>query len=101
MNGNEFIPNFFLAMCLLFFISACDTSRQYEEYQIKTEADLTLSSDNHPHGYQKTECFLCHHPENIHQVNRLGLLSFDYAQTLVRDSGLRSCQGCHGKNGAL
>lgn len=79
---------------------ACDSTRQYEDYQMKTESDQILTSYNHPHGYQKLQCFVCHHLENIHQENRIGSSSFDLANTLVRQSGLASCSGCHGKNGA-
>lgn len=85
---------------LLNTLIACDSTRQYEDYNMKTEADQTLTSSNHPHGYQKFQCFVCHHPENIHQVNRYGSSNFDLANSLVQQSGLASCSGCHGKNGA-
>jgi hypothetical protein len=80
---------------------SCDSHRQYEDYKLKTAGDLTLTLENHPHGYQRYECFLCHHPENIHRENRIGAPNYDLAEGLVLQSGLQSCRGCHGKNGAL
>ncbi len=82
------------------FLIGCDSTKQHENYKLNTEADLILTHQNHPHGFQNYQCFLCHHPDNIHKENRLNLSAFDYAQILVEQSGLQSCQGCHGKNGA-
>jgi len=87
----------------LFLISlllgtACGVQRQYEYYPM-TITDLNLTSNNHPHGFGKSECFTCHLPSNIHMVNRLGAPSFSLARPLVEQQGLASCSGCHGTNG--
>lgn len=86
---------------LLFLVICCGcaANRQSEQYTISNIADLNLTSDNHPHGYTKTECFSCHLPQNIHQVDRIHAPSFALAQSLVDQYGLASCSGCHGTNG--
>ena len=84
---------------LLLFVSGCGRETRFEDYGVKSEADLVLTPQNHPHGYGQNECFSCHVNENIHQVNKLNSPLFDYAKPLVDQSGLRSCSGCHGTNG--
>ncbi|HEX4925262.1 MAG TPA: hypothetical protein VFV50_14305 [Bdellovibrionales bacterium] len=81
-------------------ISGCAVERQYESPRAITASDLTLNERNHPHGYGRRECYLCHVPENLHQVDRLGAPSFPYAREAVRQQGLNSCAACHGNNGA-
>ena len=88
-----------IAVILLLTVSCGRTERQTEDYGIKSLDDLTLRSENHPHGYGKSECFFCHLPNAIHRVNRLNAPSFSIANDLVRQSGLLSCSGCHGSNG--
>lgn len=89
-----------LAIATLALIaSSCGQVRQYENYGVQSVADLTLTSSNHPHGYGRSQCFLCHVPANLHQVDRLGHPSFDLARDLVAQSGVGSCAGCHGSNG--
>lgn len=78
----------------------CQSERQYDNYNLRTAADINLTENNHPHGYQQKLCFNCHLPENIHRVDRLGLPSFNLAAGQVEQSGLASCAGCHGNNGA-
>ena len=73
--------------------------RQYEDYELQSPADLTLSPTNHPHGYARRECYTCHLPHNIHQRDTLGDPLFDSARDLVDQFGLKSCAGCHGGNG--
>ena len=82
----------------LVLLSACGVQRQYESYPM-TITDLTITTQNHPHGYGKSECFTCHLPSNIHNVDRIGAPSFAIAKTLVEQQGLNSCTGCHGTNG--
>lgn len=88
----------FLAILLL-VISACSVKRQTEDYNMQTVADLTLTPDNHPHGYTRSQCFMCHLPNNIHQVDRIGAPSFSLAKPLVDQYGLSICASCHGSNG--
>jgi hypothetical protein len=89
-----------LAVILSFpLLSTCGLVRQSENYYVATIADLTLSATNHPHGWGKSNCLVCHNPSNLHQVNRLGAASFSLAQSLVTASGNAACSGCHGTNG--
>lgn len=83
---------------ILFVCGSCSVERQYDNYSM-TQADLTLTANNHPHGYTRSQCFSCHLPQNIHQVDRVGAPSFAYARSLVESQGLNSCSGCHGYNG--
>ena len=85
-------------LIVLFLLVSC-ADRQYEDYHIENIADLTLSADNHPHGYGRSDCFVCHLPMNIHQVDRLHAPSFPFAKRAVERNGLKSCAGCHGSNG--
>jgi hypothetical protein len=87
---------FFFCLSSISLVGCAD--RQYENYNM-TAADITLSSNNHPHGYNRSDCFLCHLPMNIHQVDRLGAPSFPFAKGAVERNGLNSCRGCHGSNG--
>lgn len=88
-----------ILMLVTLFICQCAVDRQTENYRPNSIADLTLSQDNHLHGYGKSECFFCHLPQNMHQVNRLNAPNFDLAKGLIEQSGLASCAGCHGTNG--
>ncbi len=88
-----------LILSLIFFNCGKDEKKQNEDYSIPTYADIVLTQGNHPHGFTKSECFNCHNENNIHQEDRLGAPNFDIAKDLVKQSGLNSCSGCHGKNG--
>lgn len=88
-----------LTLLMISVLTACSVERQTEDYHFQTTADLNLTSANHVHGYTRTECFSCHLPQNIHQVDRLGAPNFNLAQPSVEAYGLSSCRGCHGKNG--
>lgn len=90
---------FIFAFVCLSVMGCADQSRQTEDYNIKSSSDLTLSEQNHPHGYRQSNCFVCHNPNNIHNVDRLGDSSFSLAKGLVAAHGITSCSGCHGKNG--
>jgi cytochrome c553 len=90
---------FSLTLILLLAAGCSEGARQYENYELRTTADITLQASNHPHGYGRVQCFSCHNQDNIHQVNRINAPSFDLAKPLVEQSGLESCAGCHGRNG--
>ena len=85
---------------LLFLFLGCGVQREYENYDFKSDSDLTLTAQNHPHGFRKTECFYCHVRANIHQVARYNS-SFDleYVRSLVEQNGISICRDCHGTNG--
>lgn len=79
--------------------AGCGGGPAYEDYKLTSQADLLLTQQNHPHGHRQSECFHCHVRTGIHQVDRLGSPLFGMARTLVDQSGLASCSGCHGRNG--
>ncbi len=60
-----------------------------------------LTREEHPEGWGRTECFLCHPVEEIHQVDRsgTGVLPLADIRRLVDRDGLESCHLCHGDNG--
>lgn len=93
------VPFFTLGIFLIIGMSACQVERQYENDNMLSTADLTLTASNHPHGYTRKECFMCHLPQNIHQVDRLGAPSFPSARPLVEQHGITICAACHGSNG--
>lgn len=86
-------------IALLLAVAGCAQETQYEDYKVASIADLYLTATNHPHGYGKQDCFLCHVPSRLHRVNRLNSPNFDLAPILVEQSGVTSCAGCHGPNG--
>jgi hypothetical protein len=88
----------YVAVLLLLNLLVGCADRQYENYQTTS---ITLSAENHPHGYNRTDCFVCHLPMNIHQVDRMGHASFPFAKGAVERNGLNSCRGCHGSNGVI
>lgn len=87
--------------CLFYvlILLGCAAERQTEKYDYENVNPLTLTINNHPHGFGKESCFNCHLPQNIHQVNRLNDPSFSLAPVYVREKGITSCSGCHGTNG--
>ncbi|MBI3018622.1 MAG: hypothetical protein HYY61_01845 [Deltaproteobacteria bacterium] len=91
--------NYFIFL-LLFLCVGCGVQREYENYDLRSDSELTLTVQNHPHGFQKRECFYCHVKANIHQVDRYGS-SFDlaYVRSLVEQNGINACKDCHGNNG--
>jgi hypothetical protein len=60
-----------------------------------------LTREDHPDGWQRRDCFLCHPVEDIHQVDRsgTGVLPLADIRKLVAHDGLQSCVLCHGDNG--
>ena len=89
-----------LILATLFFLNGCGSQHgQPEDYHMTSTDDLILKPSNHPHGYGRSDCFLCHIHSRIHQVDHLNSPNFDLAPALVKQSKLKSCSGCHGKNG--
>jgi hypothetical protein len=60
-----------------------------------------LTREEHPDGWTRTDCFVCHPVEEIHQVDRTGtgVLPLEDIRKLVARDGLASCHLCHGDNG--
>ncbi|MFH1017214.1 MAG: hypothetical protein V1798_03405 [Pseudomonadota bacterium] len=66
-----------------------------------TPSQFILTLEKHPDGWQRTECFDCHPPTNIHRVNRTPLSGIDLnaIAQIVQEDGEASCASCHGTNG--
>ncbi|HLE00250.1 MAG TPA: hypothetical protein VJB59_08325 [Bdellovibrionota bacterium] len=84
----------------LFWLAGCSIDRQYERYPNLTKLeDITLTEDNHPHGYGRSDCFSCHVSVNIHRVDYVQSGLLNTAQRLTETYGIDSCRGCHQSNG--
>lgn len=88
-----------LVLSQILLVSSCGQRKQSENYNFKTTNDLLLNENNHPHGYNESDCFYCHNVANIHQENNLGTNLLDLAKSLVDKHGSSSCKLCHGTNG--
>lgn len=84
---------------LVSLLGACGQSDSTENYGITQASQLTLSAQNHPHGFGQTECFSCHVETNIHQIDRVGSNQTALARQMVQQSGISICYACHGRNG--
>jgi hypothetical protein len=60
-----------------------------------------LTREEHPTGWGRSDCFLCHPLEEIHQVDRsgTGVVPLEDIRRLVDRERLSSCHLCHGDNG--
>jgi hypothetical protein len=68
---------------------------------LDTAQGTHLTAAEHPDGYGRSDCFLCHPAEDIHLVDRtgFGVLPLADIRALVDRKGLQSCVLCHGDNG--
>lgn len=68
---------------------------------IRSAQGTQLTRAEHPTGWGRSECFLCHPVDEIHHVDRsgTGTLPLDDIRALVDREGLASCSLCHGDNG--
>lgn len=64
---------------------------------------LVVLEEEHPDGWGRPDCFLCHNVNNIHNVNRTGLpddvVDLEGVRAIVANQGEQSCSLCHGDNG--
>jgi hypothetical protein len=60
-----------------------------------------LTREEHPSGWGRSECFVCHPLEEIHQVDRsgTGVVPLEDIRRFVDRERLASCPLCHGSNG--
>ncbi len=60
-----------------------------------------LTRAEHPTGWGRSECFLCHPLEEIHRVDRsgTGIVPLADIRRFVDRDRLGSCPLCHGDNG--
>lgn len=109
-----FALSLLLASALL---AACgnDGNPESEDYGnlFASPAGLVLVAEEHPTGWGRPDCFLCHEVRNMHIVNRTGLpdcgdvdppgttscLDLGEIQSIIRNGGESSCGLCHGDNG--
>lgn len=92
-----------LMILLLLSVSCVDEDNRGQDFGnifISTEG-LILTEEDHPTGWMREECFLCHPIQVIHQVDRsgTGTLLLEDIQEFVLQEGLASCPICHGDNG--
>lgn len=68
---------------------------------LESPAGLVLVAEEHPSGWSRADCFLCHLPDRLHRINRTGIpdLDLDFVRSVVRNQGEASCAACHGDNG--
>lgn len=62
---------------------------------------LILTEEEHPDGWKREDCLICHPLSVIHQEDRteLGILPLEDIQEFVLEEGPESCIICHGDNG--
>ena len=93
-----------LLILLLSFVSSCvseDDGGQDWGNILAGVDGLQLTEEDHPDGWQRDECFVCHPLEVIHQEDRsgLGVLLLEDIREFTVEEGLASCPICHGDNG--
>jgi len=107
------------AALLALGVAACgsDGSRPSENYGnlLTSPQGLVLVQSEHPTGWTRPDCFVCHQVQQIHTTNRTGLpncqqvntgaatpvpcIDLSDVRTIVRNQGEASCAQCHGTNG--
>jgi hypothetical protein len=99
------VRTFAIIAALVLFACGCgeDGSYESEDYGnlLNSPQGLVLVEEEHPAGWGRPDCFLCHEVRNMHTVNRTGLPDLDLGEIrdLVRSQGEASCAQCHGANG--
>ncbi len=105
-----------LALCSAAALCACgdDGGGESEDYGnlLASPAGLVVLEEEHPTGWGRPDCFLCHEIRSMHVVNRTGLpdcddvdpaletcLDLGEIQSIIRNGGEQSCAPCHGDNG--
>jgi hypothetical protein len=65
------------------------------------QGGLTVTEEEHPTGWGKSACLLCHSVERVHVKNCTGLdeVDIDEIRAIVDAEGTDSCVDCHGDNG--
>lgn len=77
---------------------------------LNSPAGLVLVVEEHPTGWRRPDCLVCHEVRNMHVVNRTGLpdcapevqeacIDLPGIRALIRNQGDASCIQCHGDNG--
>lgn len=101
------LKNFILIPIILFcfyLMLACGDEADIEFGEVYPElvssGALLVTATNHPDGWGRENCSLCHNYNNIHLVNRLGIpLDLEGIRELTFIGGDSTCPSCHGTNG--
>ena len=96
-----------LLAALALALAACGETAtvEGEDYGnlLASPGGLVVLQEEHPHGWGRPDCFLCHNVNNIHTVNRTGLpddvVDLAGVRAIVTTQGDASCPLCHGDNG--
>lgn len=63
----------------------------------QSPAGLTLTAEEHPSGWARSDCFVCHQRWEIHANDCVEGVSIDTAA--IPEAQARDCVACHGDNG--
>jgi hypothetical protein len=108
MTRRRILP---LALSLLLLGCGNDGSPEGEDYGnlLASPGGLLVLEEEHPTGFGRPDCFVCHEVRNMHIVNRTDLpdcngveeacIDLAMIQSVIRQSGEQSCVLCHGTNG--
>jgi hypothetical protein len=77
---------------------------------LNSPAGLILVAQEHPTGWGRPDCLVCHEVRNMHVVNRTGLpdctpavqdacIDLPGIRAIINSEGEASCAQCHGDNG--
>jgi len=93
-----------LIILFLPMVVACvggDDSGQNFGNIFESSEGLILTEEDHPSGWGREDCFICHPLSEIHQEDRteLGILPLEDIREFVNQEGPESCVICHGDNG--
>jgi hypothetical protein len=101
-----------IAAILLAFslgLTACGTDgpETPENYGnlLDSPGGLLVLQEEHPDGWGRPDCLVCHVASNMHTVNRTGLpdaqIDLPGVRAIVQAQGQASCSQCHGDNGVM
>lgn len=91
----------YIASLALFLMAGCgtvDTTGENYGDLLLSPAGLEITEAEHPDGWGRADCTVCHNFYNIHLGTVAGIDMAAVRQT-VEDDGLSSCVTCHGTNG--
>lgn len=104
-------PILLAALPLLVLACGNSASPEGENYGnlLASPGGLLVLEEEHPSGYGRPDCFLCHEIRGMHIVNRTDLpncngvdepcIDLQAIQSIIRQGGEESCVLCHGTNG--
>jgi hypothetical protein len=103
------LRSFVAALLLAAAFAGCgeDGAEAPENYGnlLASPGGLVVLEEEHPDGWRRPDCFVCHEIRNIHTVNRTGLpddeIDLPGVQAIVQAGGQASCPQCHGDNGVM